>query len=223
MIEAVIFDMDGLLIDSEPFWQDAEMKVFSEIGFQLTREMCKETTGLRIDEVVAHYHRQQKWDLGRWPLTNVSNAIVDEVIAAVNSEGQPLPGVQQAIEICLQQNKPLALASSSNLRLIEAVLKHLNIAEFFSVVHSAEFETYGKPHPSTFLTTAEKMTKHPTECLVFEDSLNGVIAAKAARMICIAIPEAESPHKDRFTVADVVLRSLEEFDKSLWQSLNQQS
>ena len=218
-IKAVIFDMDGLLIDSEPYWQDAEMKVFSDVGFELTREMCKQTTGLRIDEVVQHYYDTVGWDQNRFPLKSVSEGIVDEVIAEVGRKGEPLPGVESTINFFVELQLPMALASSSNMRLIEAVLQKLDIRNNFSIVHSAEFETYGKPHPSTFITTAEKLGVTPQQNLVFEDSLNGILAAKSARMYCIAVPEPESPHLEKMTIADTLLSSLEEFTLQTWEEI----
>lgn len=222
-IKAVIFDMDGLLIDSEPYWQDAEMKVFADFGFELTREMCKQTTGLRIDEVVKHYFETVGWDSEKFPLERVSDGIVDEVIAAVGRDGKPLPGVEATIDFFAAKKLPMALASSSNMRLIEAVLHKLAIRNHFSVVHSAEFETYGKPHPSTFITTADKLEIAPHQNLVFEDSLNGVLAAKSARTYCVAVPEQESPHLDKMVIADKLLSSLEEFTPKMWEAINNQT
>lgn len=221
-IKSVIFDMDGLLIDSEPYWQDAEIKVFGDIGFELTREMCKQTTGLRIDEVVEHYYRTVGWEKEKFPLQEVAENIVDEVIAAVGREGKPLPGVEKTIHFFVEMRLPMALASSSNMRLIEAVLQKLGIRDHFSVVHSAEFETYGKPHPSTFITTADKLGIAPRQNLVFEDSLNGILAAKSARMFCVAVPEPESPHLKKMTIADQLLPSLEEFTLETWKNITRQ-
>ena len=105
----------------------------------------------------------------------------------------------------------MALASSSSMSLIEAVVDKLNIRMYFDVLWSAEFEPYGKPHPGIFLTTAAKLQVDPKECIVFEDSINGVISAKAARMKCIAIPEEATFNDPRFAIADSKLRSLKEY------------
>ena len=110
----------------------------------------------------------------------------------------------------------MAIASSSYLKIIEAVVKRLKLKGFFDVIYSAEFEKYGKPNPGTFLTTAEKLGVSPMKCLVFEDSLNGVIAAKAARMITIAVPEFDNP---KFIIADKILNSLEEWNETIFCEL----
>jgi beta-phosphoglucomutase-like phosphatase (HAD superfamily) len=98
---------------------------------------------------------------------------------------------------------------------IAAALAPLGVT--LDVIVSAEHERYGKPHPAVILTTAERLGVAPTECVVLEDSVNGVIAAKAARALCIAVPEHEDP---RFAIADRVLRSLNEVDRDLLLALD---
>jgi sugar-phosphatase len=94
------------------------------------------------------------------------------------------------------------------MRLIEAVTNKLNIRNYFDVMWSAEFEPYGKPHPGIFLSTANKLQTTPENCLVFEDAINGVLAAKAAKMYCIAVPEEATYHDLRFAIADKKIKSL---------------
>jgi sugar-phosphatase len=122
-----------------------------------------------------------------------------------------LPGVIQTLELCKNNGYKIALASSSAMSLINVVVDKLNIRHYFDLLVSAEFEPYGKPHPSVFLTTAKKLNVLPTECLVFEDSVNGMIAAKAARMKCIVVPELEKQEELYWQLANFKLVSLEEF------------
>jgi mannitol-1-/sugar-/sorbitol-6-/2-deoxyglucose-6-phosphatase len=210
MLQAVIFDMDGLLIDSEPHWRTAEIAVFGKLGLTLTEEQCMQTMGLRLDEVVRHWHERHPWE-GR-SLKEVEEEILDAVEDLVNSQGQAMAGVTEVLELFRRQHFRIALASSSSLRLITCVLHKLGIRELFAVVHSAEFEEYGKPHPAIFLSTARQLGLAPTQCLVFEDSFNGLIAAKAARMKTVAVPEGEAYGQTRYDFADLILRSLVEFN-----------
>lgn len=113
----------------------------------------------------------------------------------------------------------LALASSSSTFLIETTLRALGLQQVFEVVESAELEPLGKPHPGVYLNTARRLAVDPVRCLAIEDSLNGVIAAKAARMTTVAIPEAHAQADPRFRVADHQLASLLEFP-ALLESLN---
>ena len=112
------------------------------------------------------------------------------------------------------------LASSSSSRIIQAALKKLNLTDTFVQVYSAESEILGKPHPGVYLTTAKKLGLPPQSCLALEDSLNGVLAAKAAQMQCIAIPEASQQDNPKFAIADCILKSLEDLNDSVWNSFN---
>jgi mannitol-1-/sugar-/sorbitol-6-/2-deoxyglucose-6-phosphatase len=218
MIEAVIFDLDGLLIDSEPLWQEAEILVFKQVNLVLTSELCRQTQGLRIDEVVDYWYRQYPWtNLSK---LEVEKLIVSKVIELIHLKGQPLPGVAQAIAFIKNQNVKIALASSSASQIIQAALQKLNLTEVFVEIYSAESEMLGKPHPGVYLTTAQKLKIPPQSCLALEDSLNGVLAAKAAHMKCIAIPEVIQQKNPQFAIADLILKSLEELNQPVWNSLN---
>ena len=202
-VAAVIFDMDGVLVDSEPLWQVAEIEVFAAVGVALTIERCQETIGLRIDEAVDHWWIRHPWS-GPLP-AEVADGIVARVTELIAERAEPLPGVRDAIAAARRVG-PIALASSSPRRLIDAVLARFDL--HFDVVHSAEDEAFGKPHPAIYLTTADRLGVAPTRCLAVEDSVNGVVAAKAARMACVAIPELAQRDDPRFGVADAVLDSL---------------
>lgn len=217
MLRAAVFDMDGLLIDSEPLWQRTERQVFAELGIMLTNEDCETTTGLRIDEVVRHWLRHNPEVVA--DVESVTRDIVDGVIAAVRREGQAKPGVDVALAATRSLGLRLALASSSAPALIEATLERLKLSEVFEVVHSATFELAGKPDPAVYLSTARKLGVAPTSCVAFEDSLAGVRAAKAANMRCVAIPDGSDQTTQSFDMADVTLESLEEVNPALLESL----
>lgn len=211
---AVIFDMDGILVDSEPFWQQAEREVFADLGLELGPADMSRTIGLRIEEVVAFWHRRHPW---RAPsLEQVASDIVDRVIALVREKGKLLAGVSGALESIRARGLPLAVASSSSRRLIETVLSRFDLDAVFSAVASAEDETHGKPHPAVFLTAASALGAAPPDCLVIEDSLNGVIAAKAARMKCLAVPDPRQRADPRFVLADGVFDSLADLGDADW-------
>jgi sugar-phosphatase len=211
--EAVIFDMDGLLVDSEPLWVRAEMEVFGEVGVTLCEADCALTKGLRTDDVIAYWHVRRPW--GSPSPADVEKRLVARVAELVRNEGRALPGVASAIAAARSVPSKIALASSSPTPIIAAVLERLDLGSTFEVVQSAETEPYGKPHPGIFLTTAKKLGVAPTACVVLEDSLTGVVAAKAARARCIAVPFDHPEHDPRFVLADAVVASLEHVTPAL--------
>ncbi|WP_036481683.1 hexitol phosphatase HxpB [Myxosarcina sp. GI1] len=218
MIEAVIFDMDGLLIDSEPLWQEAEIAIFKQVDIILTPSMCLQTKGLRIDEVVEYWYRKYPWS--NLSKLEVQEAVVAELIKLIYAKGEVLTGVDRAISFVKKQNVKIALASSSAYKIIDVVLNKLNLTDTFAEVYSAELEPLGKPHPGVYLTTAKKLGVSSANCLAIEDSLNGVLAAKSAQMKCIAVPEAQERDNPKFAIADYILNSLQELDTEVWQRLN---
>jgi sugar-phosphatase len=213
MIKSVIFDMDGLIVDSEPFWRLAERTVFGSYGISLTEDQCRSTTGIRVDNVVAHWNSIYPGHIT--DEHRCASEILAEVTRLVTVNGEPMPGVHQTAQLFASRGYSMALASASAMSLINAVLDKLDVRQYFSVVQSAENVKYGKPHPEIFLATAENLGVNPEECLVLEDSIYGVIAGKAARMKVIAVPDRELFGRREYGVADAVLHSLAEIDGEL--------
>ena len=214
---AILFDLDGLLIDSEPLWHEAEIYGFGLAGLCLTPEQCLETTGLRVDEVVEFRHAQQPWDAPDRSV--ITEAIVERLVALVHAKGVLKPGVAEAIDCAHGSGARIALASSSPYVIIDAVLDTFGLRSAFEVIHSAEEEARGKPEPDVYLTAARKLGVDPAACVALEDSPNGVLAAKAAGMQCIAVPEPVLRNDPRLARADAILGSLLEFDAALLNRL----
>jgi mannitol-1-/sugar-/sorbitol-6-/2-deoxyglucose-6-phosphatase len=216
-ITAVIFDLDGLLIDSEPYWRQAEIEVFGSVGLQLSETDTRQTMGLRIDDAVRHWWERDPWK-GMTPeeVERATTARVAELIAA---KGEPMPGALAAIELCGRLSLPAAVCSGSYAVVIEAALRRLGIESEIAVWHSAEWEPLGKPHPGSYLSTAAKLGVDPSECLAVEDSFNGAIAAKAARMRVVVVPEPSAAGSARWGFCEAVLDSLVGFDEGLLRSL----
>jgi len=210
-IQAVIFDMDGVLIDSEPLWQRVEYEVLSALGVPVTIETIQQTTGLRIDQCVDYWYHKAPW--ADYDNAKVSKAIVDRVAEEILKTGEAMQWVQQAIEYCQAKGLKIGLATSSFYTIIEAVLSKLGLSDKFMAVQSAEGLTYGKPHPEVYLNCAAALEVDPRYCLAIEDSFNGLIAARAANMQTVAIPAPEQRGEAKWIIAHHQLESLLELDK----------
>lgn len=201
-----IFDMDGLLINSEPLWYEAAQECLAKFGITIGEKQYVETTGLRTKEFLQHWFDFFNIDQAHIPTTEKD--ITDLVIAKVMESGTMMEGVYEAMELVKESSLKVGLASSSPLALIKAVLAKTKMEQHFSAICSAEFLPYGKPNPQVFINCAIELGSHPSACICFEDSFNGMIAAKAARMKCIVVPHPDQYHQERWNIADLRLNSL---------------
>ena len=217
MAEAFIFDMDGVIIDSEPLWRKAMVKVFNEHGLPVNEIDCAQTTGMRIDEVIKLWNKKHPFTDNEF---KIQQHIEDELCALIIQEGKTMPGFLNAITLIKNTRKKIGLATSSSEKLVDCVLSTLQIKQYFLHTQSAEKLLYGKPHPEVFLLSAHKLKTSPQHCVVIEDSLNGIISAKAAGMKVIAVPEPHNVSNPKFTIADLMLRSLEEFNQQTIEKFN---
>jgi sugar-phosphatase len=210
-VRATLFDMDGLLIDSEVLWHEAELEIFGALGVPLGDAGVRSTKGMFVNEVVQHWYSRYPWAAPS--PDEVVEELLKRVGALVEEEGVLLPGALRAIDLTSARG-PVGLASSTPLELIYRCLDTFDLRDRFAVIQSAEFERYGKPHPAVFLSAADALGVDPRECLVFEDSAAGVLSAKAARMHIVAVPVGEDCAMPEFALADLVLSSLDELTPS---------
>ncbi|OTA20731.1 phosphonoacetaldehyde hydrolase [Xenorhabdus beddingii] len=207
-IKAVIFDMDGLLIDSEPYWEQGEKSVFSALGLDLAlAEKLPDTLGLRIDKVVELWYQASPWQ--GHSKNEVAQRIINHVVQLVKENRPLLPGVEYALNLCRENGLKVGLASASPYEMLEQVLELFNLRHYFDVVVSAADLPYSKPHPDVYLQAASQLGVEPIHCITLEDSFNGMIATKAARMRSIVIPAAHHFDDLRWSLADIKLNSLE--------------
>jgi HAD superfamily hydrolase (TIGR01509 family) len=214
-IEAVVFDMDGVLVDSEQIWRAVERKVFSRVGIEVTDEDLMATMGVRVADVVEGWHGRQPWD--RPSRQEVAEAIVDGVARAIERNGALNEEAVRAVDHVAGLGLRLGIASSSPMPLIRAVLSLGGLSDRFEAVVSAEDEQHGKPDPAVYLSAARALAVAPERCLAVEDSITGVRSAKGAGMVCVAVPATSAPD-DGFEEADLVLGSMAEFDGRIWES-----
>ena len=211
--EAVIFDMDGVLIDSEPLWKIAMEDVFKSVGCNLTRKDFQKTVGLRIDEVIRYWYCYSPWENAT--TDDVERRIIERMVELLTQNGKPLLGEIPTLEFLKFKGLKIGLATSSYTILVNTVLDVLQIRHYFDFTHSAENEDYGKPHPAVYLTVARFLGVDSTKCLVIEDSLNGIISGKAARMKVVCIPEKTHSPEPKLIVADFHFEDMQKMLESI--------
>jgi sugar-phosphatase len=208
-INTVIFDMDGLLIDSEPFWQEAGKETLEYYGASLKEDQYQRTTGLRTEEWIDFWFNYFQLDKSKAP--EATEKIIQKAIEKIGQKGQPFDGATTIIQTFQEHGFKTGLATSSPMALVNVVLEKLNLNQPLDALTSAEKLPFGKPHPQVYLNCAEALNAKPIECVAFEDSFFGMIAAKAARMKCIVIPTPSDYHALKWNAADLILENLHSF------------
>lgn len=210
-LTTAIFDMDGLLINSEPLWNEAANEVFAAYNIALSHQDYLLTTGMRTREFV-------EWWISRFNIKDanidtIEREIFDAVIKRIKNAYIAMPGMQRAFDFFTERKFKIGIASSSPAELIELVIEMYNLKSHVHQHASAHLLKHAKPHPEVYLNCAEQLGSHPLECICFEDSFTGMIAAKAARMKCVVVPAPEVFDKPWWGAADIKLPSLEALEE----------
>jgi HAD superfamily hydrolase (TIGR01509 family) len=207
MHKMVIFDMDGVLIDSEGFYGEINYQYFEELGIAVTNEEYESFIGISADLM--------------WSYLKEKGKLKQEVSILKNGEKErkykyltekpliPMSGILPLLEKLKKQNYSLSLASSSDRKNIEVIVQKLDIASYFDYMVSGEEVQNGKPAPDIFLKAATQLNIEPKNCCVIEDSNNGARAAKAAGMQCIGLRSPNSGQQD-LSMCDLIIDSFEE-------------
>ena len=210
MINTVIFDLDGVIIDSEPIHFDLERQMFDELNIHVSTNEHNSFVGMSSQNMWNLIVRN--YDLP-YPAQNLVKKKFDLYMEYLDSQDslKPIPGVYTLIRALFDSQFKLAIASSSHLDTIEKVIRKFNLSEFFMARISGTDLKHSKPDPEIFLMAAKRLDSKPQECLVIEDSENGVKAAKAASMKCIGYQNPNSGSQN-LNQADIVIHSFEELN-----------
>jgi HAD superfamily hydrolase (TIGR01509 family) len=212
VIEAVIFDLDGVLIDSEPTWNSAREQLVRERGGTWREEATREMMGMSSPEWSRHMHDGLGVEMEP---AEIAAEVVRRMEALYRQHLPIIDGAREAVS-ALAAHWRLGLASSANRQLIELVLDLAGIREYFAVAVSAEEVDHGKPAPDVYLEAAMRIGVRPRSCAAVEDSTNGLRAAASAGMLVIAVPNREfPPTADALRLADVALESLDQLRPKL--------
>jgi HAD superfamily hydrolase (TIGR01509 family) len=205
VIDGVVFDLDGLLLDSEQVWDAAREQLVRERGGRWTEHAQRDMMGMSSPEWSRYVHDELAVPD---PPEKISAEVVRSLERIYRDRLPVIPGAREAVER-LAERWPLALASSSNRELIDLALESMGVAELFEATVSSEEVARGKPAPDVYLEAARRLGVEPTNAAAIEDSHNGILAAKAAGMRVVAIPNRHfPPDEEALRQADVVLESL---------------
>ncbi len=216
MIDAIIFDMDGLLVDSEPYWDQARKIMAAEAGIDWNSNDHKAVMGVSTQEWVEYM-------IARLSLTispaEVEGTIISNMRNLYRERIPFLPGAEDSVALAAK-HFPTGLASGSPRSLIETVTGSASLIGKFQAIFSGDEVSSGKPSPDIYLTTAEALGIAPEKCVCLEDSGNGILAGKNAGMKVIAVPDPRfAPSAEKLAQADIVLNSLQEFSLATLASL----
>lgn len=206
MIKAVIFDMDGVIADTEPLHEKTSDIILNKYGVKVKREFFLQFKGVK-EKIV------WKSTVDQLGLKEDYKKLMEEKgelhLELLKKEMKPIPGALELIKK-LKEKYRLGLASSSPIVEINTILSSLKIKKFFEYIVSGEFIEKSKPYPDIYLAAAKKLGVEPKDCIVFEDAVNGVKSAKSAGMKCIAI--TTSFPKEKLEQADLIVNSFENFN-----------
>lgn len=204
--KAVIFDMDGVIIDSERLWKQAENEVFTSLGVKVTDEYSEITKSMTTSEVTEFWYDKFPWK--NKDSKNVEELVISRVINLIETEECFIKGVKPFIEKLKSKHYKIGLATNSPNRIIPTVLKKLDISNLFDAISSAQFEKKGKPDPAIYYTTAKKLNIEPEDCFVIEDSYSGMLSAKKAGMTVFAFTNGNK--QIDYKIADYKINSFED-------------
>jgi HAD superfamily hydrolase (TIGR01509 family) len=208
-IAAVVFDLDGVLLDSEAAWVKVKKEFTEETGGHWKEQAQWDMLGMSSIEWSRYMHDELGVPV---PPEQISSAVADRLAQQYREQLPLIPGALEAVR-SLARHWPLGLASSSNRNVIDLVLQAAGLAEAFEATVSSEEVGAGKPAPDVYLEAAKRLGVEPAECVAIEDSANGLRSAHAAEMAVIAIPNRDfPPDPEALALADVVLDSLEELN-----------
>ncbi len=216
-LDTVIFDMDGLLIDSEPLWKEAADELLLSYGKMLTPKQYGLTTGLRTKEFLEYWYNSFNIPVSK--IIADEQLLVDKVIDLVKQKGKAMPGVEHIFRFFIDRGFKIGLASSSPMELITVVTGILGIQQHLQTVTSATHLSYGKPHPEVYLNCAAQLGSSAQTCVCFEDSFNGLIAVKAAKMKAVLVPGSQHSKDPRWGAADLKIATLNNFNELVLDSL----
>lgn len=208
MLKAIIFDMDGVIIDDENIHQEAWRILCKRKGISLKQSDFKNNiNGKTSKDILTHLFKKEL-DAEEFEMTSLEK--INITIELLKNRMEPTQGLHEILESIYEKKIPMAIATSSRNKFVAFVLDQLNIRKYFKIIATAHDVKIGKPNPEIYLKTAERLQVNPRNCVVFEDSLSGIKSAKAAGMRVIGI--ATTHPREELNSADLAVKSFNEIN-----------
>jgi len=220
MVKAVIYDLDDLMVNSLPIHVEADSQALEIYGYdhtQVYEEIESKFMGRKISDMYKEILKILNADIKLEEILQKREKIF---LKLIQEKLELMPGLESSLKVCQDLNLKIALASSGTNRYIDVVLKKFDIAKYFEIIVSGDDVKKGKPDPETFSVAVKKLGLEPNECIALEDATNGIISAKAAGCLCLAVENPNTPPQD-LSQADVIIDSLNEFSKELISSIDE--
>ena len=209
MITTVLFDMDGVLIDSEHLWRQAEKEVFTSLGAIWSEEIADETAGKTTTAVTSLWYSLYPWQ--GVSLEEAEQKVIDRVAYLIKERGVRKEFVHETLTYLKAQHYKIGLATNSPRSLLNTAIDTLNLRIYFDTLVAVEDVTQGKPAPDIYLKAAKNLGSTPSNCLVIEDSFTGATAGKKAGMTVVLTPDPTQYHHPKFDFVDFKLHNLTYF------------
>ena len=214
-IKAIIFDMDGVLVDSEPIHEKAEIETCREFGIEVPKSEWDNFRGKKLEDIFSY--ASQKYGTGQELIEDMIKRKIETYLTYVLREMQIVPGVYDFLERLKNDNRyEYALTTSGRKIQQEKILEKFNLTDFFQIMITADDVTNGKPHPEPYVITVSRLNMQPEKCLVIEDSDNGILSAKAAGCQACGITTTFSRDSLESVGADMVVADFFELENILF-------
>ena len=206
MINGAVFDMDGLMFDSERLVYETWQMMMDELGFDYNLDIFKNTIGLRTDMAESYYNSLYGERFCYKPLKQKSRELF---LKRVSEEGVPIKkGLVELLEFLKSNNLKIAVATSTSAQTAHKIIRMAGVYDYFDAFVCGDDVRNGKPHPEVFLTAAERLSLPPTECVAFEDSINGIKSAHSAEMTTVMVPDYLQPTEEIIPMIDCLCDDL---------------